>query len=388
MKMKKIIYYFYVFGIMSTIPFVVSAKNIGVAVDQTAIVFDVDTGEVQEFVVEVKNISDEEQKIDVDAMNYVLGDNNAITLSDDNAEGNIKDWISSRDESIVLTPGGAHEVIFSVEAPDNASVGSHRGAVLFRVTPNNDDTVKVQGQIGMHVLVNVKGDTHASGQINSFDIPLLTSGSVDYATEFENTGNIHYVPYGEVKVHNIFTKNEQIYEYDKHFVFPGKKFTFLHTEQVPSLFGLYKVQVTFVDGEGATRVKSDYSMGYFFPLTTIIILVIIMIILYKIKKSKNHKKTDEDSVQFSNDPSAVKINAVKENVEKKRDIDNDQKDEKDERDEKDVQKDDISDADVEVKIEKDEIIETSLTEKEIIKDDVVQKNMDDGNSKKGTQKGG
>lgn len=290
MEMKKIIYYFFVFGIMSTMPFVVFAKNIGVAVDQTAIVFDADAGEVQEFVVKVKNISDEEQKIDVDTMNYVLGDNNAITLSSDVAEGGIKDWISSQDKNIVLAPGEADEVVFSVNAPDNVSVGSHHGAVLFRVTPNNDDTVKVQGQIGVHVLVNVKGDTHASGQINSFDIPLLTSGSVDYVAEFENTGNIHYVPYGEVKVYNVFTKNEQKYEYDKHFVFPGKKFTFSHVEQIPSLFGLYRAQATFVDGEGATRTKVDYTMGYFFPLIFIGVVGGLLIVLRLLFKKRRDKK--------------------------------------------------------------------------------------------------
>ena len=189
--------------------------------------------------------------------------------------------------------GGAKEVIFDVESPKDASIGSHKGAVLFRVVPNGDDSVKVQGQIGVHVLINVKGDTHAGGHVNKFDISLLTLGSVDYVAEFENTGNIHYVPYGEVVVRNIFTKNEQLYKYDKHFVFPGKKFTFSYIGQIPSLFGLYKARVAFVDGEGVTRTKVDYTMGYFFPVVFIIALGGVIIILkWMMVKNKSIKKNE------------------------------------------------------------------------------------------------
>ena len=294
MKVKKIIYYLYIFGIMCSVPFVVSASNIGIAVDQNAIVFDVDTGESQEFIVEVKNISNEKQEIEVSVMDYVLGDNNVMTLLNENDDNNgIKEWINIRDKNIVLESGGAQEVVFDVKTPESASIGSHKGAVIFRVMPRGDDTVKVQGQIGVHVLINVRGDTHASGHINKFDIHLLALGPVEYAAEFENTGNIHYVPYGEVVVRNVFTKNEQLYKYDKHFVFPGKKFTFSHVEQIPSLFGLYKARVAFVDGEGVTRMKVDYTMGYLFPLVFVVILGVVIIVLrWVIVKNKSKKKKE------------------------------------------------------------------------------------------------
>jgi len=125
-------------------------------------------------------------------MDYVLADNNVITLVENNSENTgIKEWIKSKDKNIVLEQGDVKEVSFDINAPSNASIGSHRGIVLFRVksSNSNDDTVKVQGQIGVHVLINVKGDTHAGGYISKFDIPLLVAGSVEYATEFKNTGN-------------------------------------------------------------------------------------------------------------------------------------------------------------------------------------------------------
>ncbi len=294
MNIRKIIYYLYICSVMFAMPFMVSAGNIGIAVDQTAIVFDVNAGESQNFIVNVKNISNERQEIEVDVMDYALGDDNAVKLLDNNDGNNgVKEWISPRDKNIVLEPGKVKEVVFDVNVPNNVSIGSHRGVALFRATSKDDDTVKVQGQIGVHTLINVKGDIHADGKINKFDIPLLTSGLINYVAEFENTGNIHYVPYGEVKVRNIFTKNEQLYVYDKHFVFPGKKFTFSNIKQIPSLFGLYKAQVTFVDGAGARHIKLDYVMGYFFPLVFIGIIGIIIVIARQVyKRRKINKKID------------------------------------------------------------------------------------------------
>ena len=287
------------------LPFGVLANNLGIAVDQAAIAFDVDTGETQEFIIKVQNLSDVNQKVVIEIKDYVLGDNNNLVFRDDSDEQNgLKEWIEIRDKDITLTPDEKRAITFIVRTPENAPVGSHRGAVVFRAVPaESDDTVKVQGQIGVHILINVKGDTHASGHLNSFDVPFITSGQVEYVAEFENTGNIHYVPYGEVTVRNVFTRNEQTEKYDKHFVFPGKKYTFTLTKEIPSLFGFYRAQVTFVDGEGVSRTRADYTMGYFFPLIFIgaIIFIIILIRVIAKKRQKNvsqnkkeHKKTPQD----------------------------------------------------------------------------------------------
>jgi len=294
----KIFQYVAMIGFLFCVPTFVFANSQGIAVDQTSIVFDVDTGEVQKFIVEIKNISNEEQKIEIDAMDYIVENDNQITLQKDiDVDTGLRDWIEVQDKNIILAPSEAKEITFTVNTPQEALIGSHHGAVIFRTEPSGDGAVKVQGQIGVHVLINVKGNTHASGYISKFDIPFVASGLVEYTAEFENTGNIHYVPYGDVVVHNIFTKNEQKYEYEKHFVFPGKKFTFSHTEEIPSLFGLYKAHVTFVDGEGATRIKSDYVMGYFFPLIFLLSLASVIFVLWKLFSNRKINKKSVDDTQ-------------------------------------------------------------------------------------------
>jgi hypothetical protein len=163
--------------------------------------------------------------------------------------------------------------------------------------------VKVQGQIGVHVLINVKGDTRANGTLHGFDVPLFVVNEVRYAAEFENTGNIHYVPYGEVTARNILTTRQVTYDLNEgdHFVFPGKRFTFTQTHDIPSIFGLYSVQSRFVDGEGVIHVKSDLMMGYLFPFCAVVVFVSVWWIIRWTKRfasgkniSKEHKTSDHE----------------------------------------------------------------------------------------------
>ncbi len=305
MKFKQMILRLVILSFLFLFPTFIFASDFGLVVDKTAVVFDANAGETQKFVIEVKNISDEKQKIVIDAMDYVLSDNNEVILSKDvNDQNGIKSWINTQDKNIVLSPGESEEVAFSVNVFEEAAVGSHRGAVIFKIIPNSSDTVKIQGQVGVHVLINVKGDTNATGRINFFDASFLSLGLTDYKVEFENTGNVHYVPYGEVVVTNIFTKKKEVYNYDKHFAFPQKKVEFLLSREIPSLFGLYKAQVTFVDGEGISRSKTDYVMGYFFPIVFMGSLMLIGYIFWffhtKAKRNQNNQKTIKEKNRQQN----------------------------------------------------------------------------------------
>jgi hypothetical protein len=295
------------FAICATFVFVmgiatplVKAETIGIAVDQTSIAFDADIGEKQEFVITVTNISDRMQEVVVGAMDYLVGDNNDLVLDQEfNEQDGIKDWITTEQPRITLAPDQSEEVRFVFRAPSSAPVGSHRGAAVFRSVPGGGGDVAVQGQIAIHVLVNIKGNTHASGRLNAFDVPLFVFGDVEYRAEFENTGNIHYVPYGEVVVKNVFTKKERAHKYEKHFVFPNKKFTFIFADEIPSIFGLYKARATFVDGEGVTRSRSDYMMGYGFPFVFIAIMIALYVLWKWIARTR-HENSEEKDV-LSND---------------------------------------------------------------------------------------
>jgi len=275
------------------------AQNIGFAVDQTVVAFDVSPNEQTEFILKVKNTSNEKQHVFVDVVDYEISDNNDITFIDsENRENGIKDLISPDKKEIDISPNSVEIVKFFVKANDNTSVGSHRGVVLFRAKNTSDENkqVTVQGQIGVHVLINVKGDIYSSGKINSFILPFVTFGDTVYKVEFENTGNIHYVPHGEMILTNIITKARHNYKFNQHFVFPHKKFNFVLQKNIPSLFGLYEAKVVFVDGDGAVHTDKSYILGFLFP---VLIILLIGILFYITRKTMLYRRLNKKQVNKS-----------------------------------------------------------------------------------------
>ena len=276
---------------------VIHAEKLGIAVSEQKIAFDMDTMEEQSVVVKVTNVSDNEQKIGVYPIDYQLGDENMINFIDEpDMEYGVREWVTIEESEIVLPAHMSKDVKLTVRVPEHATVGSHRGAILFRAaTADNDATVAVQGQIGVHVLINIKGNTHATGELESFDVPFFTVGDVRYKAVFKNNGNIHYIPHGGITTFNIITKKSVAYDFNEgdHFVFPGKTYTFDIAKRIPSLFGAYQVRAQFVDGEGAVRTKNDYVVGALFPVSIVLLVVLVggvVAVVIKIRHKREQKK--------------------------------------------------------------------------------------------------
>ena len=271
----------------------VYAERLGIAVDEGKVVFDMNADEEQTFTIKVSNVSDDDRKIELGSVDYAIGDDNQINFQDDITESTkLKEWITPSETEFTLPANTGKDVQFIVRTPQTAEVGSHRGAVIFRVLPIQETNVKIQGQIGVHVLINIKGDTKAQGLITKFDVPLFASRDVKYVAEFENKGNIHYVPHGSVNVRNVFTSKQLLYDMNEsdHFVFPGKKYEFEITEPIPSILGLYRTDAHFVDGEGVDHTRMDFVMGYGFPAIFTAVFGIIWIVVRKARKSGARNK--------------------------------------------------------------------------------------------------
>jgi len=269
----------------------ISMANVsGISINETKLAFDVDVLEDQEFIINIKNTAKQTQDIRITAADYVLSDNNQISFINNNEEKNtgIKAWIEPQHDTITLNAGETRDVKFFVNVPEDAAVGSHYGAVIFNTTVGEDNQVQIDGSVATHILINVKGDTNALGNIKEFNTPVVAMGDINYVSKFENLGNIHYVPYGEVFIKNIFTNHSELYVYDKHFVFPNVIMTFELARPIPSIFGIYKATVTFVDGEGMRRTDTNYIIGILFPLVFIgsVLFILFIIRVLRLKKSK------------------------------------------------------------------------------------------------------
>jgi hypothetical protein len=268
------------------LPISAKANNLGIIVNKTAVVFDMDRGGTQEFVINIKNTSEEESEINIKKTDYRVDDDNSVIVSQEMESFGVRNWLNTMEEKVLLSPGEEREIKFVVEVPENTSIGSHKGLVLFGVTTSNRENVRIAGQVGVHILINIHGENSKLGQINYFKAPWISGGNVEYLTEFQNIGDSHYIAIGKVVIHNIITNFKKTYEYEEHFIFPKKRLVFSYEEKIPSILGVYLVRVSFVDGDNNMYTSTRFMVGSFFPFFIFILAILWYTIKRMIKKYK------------------------------------------------------------------------------------------------------
>jgi hypothetical protein len=127
--------------------------------------------------------------------------------ADENPDGTaLAKWITIDTSPITLEPKQKANLPFTINVPkDGAQPGGHYGAILLSTTPPEEGgKIGIASQLGVLVLVSVTGDLREAGTIAEFGFAekklWYESLPVDFFLRFENDGNTHLTPVGNVFV--------------------------------------------------------------------------------------------------------------------------------------------------------------------------------------------
>ncbi len=128
-----------------------------------------------------------------------------VSANSDKNNKTLANWIDLKEKSIIIPAGQVKELSFRVNIPNDAPPGGHFAAILVGTKPPVDKkSVKVNtSQITTSLLfLQVNGDIKEEGRIRSFSTAQKVTdvAKVDFSLRFENTGNIHLLPRGEIKI--------------------------------------------------------------------------------------------------------------------------------------------------------------------------------------------
>lgn len=121
-------------------------------------------------------------------------------------------WIQIEPGPFTIRSGASKEVHFTVNIPQNAEPGGHYAAILVGTAPLSASTTGTQMRISSYVssllFVRIKGDVLENGRIRQFtsDQDLYQTPKADFVLRFENTGNTHLKPEGDVTIYNMWGK--------------------------------------------------------------------------------------------------------------------------------------------------------------------------------------
>lgn len=208
-------------------------------------------------------------------------------------------WLTLSPEPVVVKAGQSGSVPFSIRIPENAEPGGHYAAILVGTEPPPDAEkgaqVKVSSFVSSLLFVKVKGETNESGRIREFrtEQQLYDSPKADFMLRFENTGNTHLKPKGNIVIYNMWGKSRGMVEINQNNNFGNvlpksiRKFEFSWDgEANPFEIGRYSAVVTLSYGEENKQNISATNYFWVIPVVPVSIalglavLFVVLILLF------------------------------------------------------------------------------------------------------------
>jgi phage pi2 protein 07 len=207
----------------------------------------------------------------------------------------LAEWITVPSEPVVIPPQATAEVPLQVNVPNDAAPGGHYAAILIGTKPPTDESSLSQVQTAQFVtalfFVRVSGDVKEMGNIREFTTNknIVQTPTITLDMRFENTGNVHIQPQGDIKVFNMWGKERGVIpiNHQTHFgnVLPNsiRKFSFTWTGDT-SLYdiGRYKAIATLGYGDASKQFVTSTTYFWVIPYTTILITLFVLFVTLKL----------------------------------------------------------------------------------------------------------
>jgi len=131
-------------------------------------------------------------------------------LEEEIEEFTLASWIELEETVVVLDQMERKEIAYTIKVPKNADPGGHFAVIFWSTQPPvlKGTGVAIAGKIGTLVLLRIAGEIEEKGQLLEFDTidsrGFFTRLPVDFYLRFENQGNVHLKPQGEIKIEGLF----------------------------------------------------------------------------------------------------------------------------------------------------------------------------------------
>lgn len=188
-------------------------------------------GESTSRTITVTNRTGETNTFEVELEDFTAASGTTETvelLGDQRGPASLIDLLNPEIDEFTLEQG--EEITFQVDvsAPANAEPGGRYGAVIISNAPDETQTgtARLTTRVASLFLVRIEGDIEESGEVTDFRVAgpssifLRDNGPDQFELLFENTGNVHLTPYGQIVVENTFGQTVNTLPIDAYFALP------------------------------------------------------------------------------------------------------------------------------------------------------------------------
>lgn len=200
--------------------------------------------------------------------------------------GTLAGWITVPQTAIAITREQTRTVPIAITVPEDAAPGGHYAAILVgNRAPDGvreGGSVSVTSSIAALVFLRVAGTVIEDGRIRDFATEkiLYEKPEARLSLRFENQGNVHLQPQGDITIYNMFGKKRgyipinQVQNYGN--VLPGsiRKFSFVWKADPGNWdIGRYRAEVTLGYGTESKQFEQASTVFYVLPLVPVMQVV-------------------------------------------------------------------------------------------------------------------
>lgn len=205
-------------------------------------------------------------------------------------ESDLATWFEI-DYPITLNSLESKNIPFTLRVPEDASPGGHFVVIWWSIVSPDTGEVSIITRAGILVYLTISGDIKEQGQILEFTTQnkkkFFGSSPINFAINFENTGNVHLKPKGEIQIKNIFGRTKAVIDVNTKdiSILPQSKKT-LNEEWNFSgfVFGPYKANLKLVYGETQQEVQKSFWLVIISWKKLLLIILILGLIFFGIPK--------------------------------------------------------------------------------------------------------
>jgi hypothetical protein len=169
-----------------------------------------------------------------DAQGTSDGSQALVLLGDDRGPYTLKDYISVPHQKFSLEHAQRARIPVTISIPADADPGGRYGSLLISIVSDKTELNSAGGaapasvlvsRIGTLFFISTPGETKAIGETLDFstvnDQYTFTGGPIPMSVVFENTGDVHLNPYGEIRITNLLGDEVGFVELEPWFVLPN-----------------------------------------------------------------------------------------------------------------------------------------------------------------------
>ncbi|MEN9922005.1 MAG: hypothetical protein RL097_281 [Candidatus Parcubacteria bacterium] len=292
------------FFLCFVVPFVAHGQSGSLTLSVSPTLFEMTANPEQEWVstIRVVNANPYDITIYTDVVNFApqgeSGQGKFLPILKEESGGQtFAEWVTLEQTELTIKAEQTAEIPFKITVPANAPPGGHFGAILIGTksldSGSGQTAVETSQVVTSLVFLRVTGDIIEEGIIREFKGAqrIVEKPEMDFELRFQNKGNVHILPQGEIKIFNMWGEERGIIPVNRQTLFGNvlpnsiRKYSF-HWSGEWSLadIGKYSVVATLAYGDGSRQFVSAETSFWVIPwkITLLVIGLLVGFIAFMV----------------------------------------------------------------------------------------------------------